>query len=120
MNFSKCNFQTQRFLLFLLLIVQACATSPIDPLKLDELPAAGFFNLGPSCVKVNGREVSGCDSPDAGAVLAVIGIIILVGLLIFWLFSRNKAEVDSPSSKEGPASMPVEEGCDPGMESCSW
>ncbi len=52
--------------------------------KLDELPTAGFFNLGKSCVEQNGRPVAGdCDSPDAGAVLAAIGILILVGLFIY-------------------------------------
>ena len=90
--------------------------------RLDELPEGGFSNSGCHRVIVNGRvvsESSGCDSPDAGAVLAVIGIIILVVLLIYWLFSRNKAEVYSPSSEEGPATEPVvEEVCDPGFESC--
>jgi hypothetical protein len=93
--------------------------------KLDELPEGGIFNLGSGCHRttVNGRVVSeskGCHGPDAGAVLAVIGIIILVGL-IYWLFfhNKNKAKVDSPSRKERPSSEPVvEEACDPGFESC--
>jgi len=106
--------------------------------RLDELPEGGF--LGPSCVRRgDGSVVSGCDSADAGEVLAIIGIIVLVVLFIYWFFFRNKAEVggdkkwcqdphtkeyalceiDSPSSDEGPASEPViEEVCDPGMESC--
>ncbi len=91
--------------------------------RLDELPAAGLFNFGKSCVKQNGQPVAGdCDSDsgDAGVVLAVIGIIILVGLLIYWLLSSNKGEVYSPSSNEGPTSEPVvEEDCDPGFESCT-
>jgi hypothetical protein len=88
--------------------------------RLGELPEGGF-SFGPSCTKVNGRPVSGCDSPDAGAVLAVIGILVLIVLLIYWIFSRNKAEVYSPPSKERSASEPVfEEACDPGMESCTW
>jgi hypothetical protein len=67
------------------------------------------------------RPVSGCDSPDAGAVLAVIGILVLIVLLIYWVFSRNKAEVYSPTSKERSDSEPVvEDACDPGMESCTW
>jgi len=92
--------------------------------KLDELPEGGFFNFNSGCHRttVNGRVVSespGCDSPDAGAILAVLGILIIVGLLLYWLFSRNKAKVYSPSSNEGPASEPVvEEVCDPGFESC--
>jgi Family of unknown function (DUF6627) len=91
--------------------------------RLDELPAAGFFNFGPSChrTSVNGRVVSespGCDSADAGAVLAIIGILVLIGLFIYWLFFRNKAEVDSPSSKEGTVSVPVEVDCDPEIDSC--
>jgi len=92
--------------------------------RLDELPEGGFFNFNSGCHRttVNGRVVSespGCDSPDVGAVLAVIGILILVGLLLYWLFSLNKAEVYSPSSNEEPASEPVvEEDCDPGFESC--
>ena len=92
--------------------------------RLGELPEGGF-SFGPSgCHRttVNGRvvsESSGCDSPDAGAVLVVIGILVLVVLLIYWIFSRNKAEVYSPSSNEGSASEPVvEEDCDPGFESC--
>jgi len=92
--------------------------------KLDELPEGGF-GFGPSgChrVIVNGKVVSespGCDDgPDAGVVLAVIGILILVVIFFIWLF-RNKAEVYSPSSNEGSASEPVvEEVCDPGFESC--
>ena len=92
--------------------------------KLDELPEGGFSFGSSGCHRttVNGRVVSespGCDSPDAGAVLAVIGIIILL-VLIFWFFFRNKAEVYSPSSKEEPASVPVDEDCDPGMESCDY
>jgi hypothetical protein len=75
--------------------------------KLDGLPTGGS----------HGWEMEH-DSPEWGSVLAVIGVLILVGLLIYWLFSRNKAEVDSPPSKEEPASVPVEEVCDPGMESC--
>ena len=84
-----------------------------------------FFYLGSSCHRttINGRvvsESSGCDSADAGVVLVVIGIIILVGLLLYWLFSSNKGEVYSPSSNEGPTSEPVvEEDCDPGFESCT-
>jgi len=92
--------------------------------KLDELPEGGF-GFGPSgChrVIVNGKvvsESSGCNRPDGGAVLAVIGILILVVIFFIWLF--RKARVDSPSSKEGPASETVvEEVCDPGMESCIW
>ena len=88
--------------------------------RLGELPEGGF-SFGPSCTKVNGRPVSGCDSPDAGVVLAVIGILVLIVLLIYWIFSRNKAEVYSLPSKERSASEPVvEEACDPGMESCTW
>jgi len=87
--------------------------------KLDELPAGGFFNLGKSCVKQNGQPVAGdCDSADAGEVLAIIGIIVLVILFFYWVFSRNKAEVDSPSSKEGTVSVPIEEDCDPEIDSC--
>lgn len=58
------------------------------------------------------------DNSGSGAVLAIIGILVLVGLLIYWLFSRNKAEVDSPSSKEGTVSVPFEEDCDPEIDSC--
>ena len=97
--------------------------------KLDELPEGGF-SFGPSgChrVIVNGKvvsESSGCDDgPDAGVVLAVIGILILVVIFFIWLF--RKAKVYSPSSKEAPSSETVvEEVCDPAdataliMESC--
>jgi len=91
--------------------------------KLDELPEGGF-GFGPSgCsrVIVNGKVVSespGCDDgPDAGVVLAVIGILILVVIFFIWLF--RKAKVYSPSSKEAPSSETVvEEVCDPGFESC--
>ena len=88
--------------------------------RLDELPDGGFGNSGCHRVIVNGRVISespGCDSPDAGAVLAVIGILILLVIFFIWLI--RKAEVDSPPSNEGPASAPVvEEVCDPGFESC--
>ena len=88
--------------------------------KLDELPVGA--SSGCHRVIVNGKvvsESSGCNPPDLGPVLAVIGILILVVIFFIWLF-RNKAEVYSPSSKEGPASDPVvEEDCDPGMESCT-
>jgi len=89
--------------------------------KLDELPEGGYGNSGCHRVIVNGKvvsESSGCDRPDAGVVLAVIGILILVVIFFIWLF--RKAKVDSPSSKEGPTSETVvEEACDPGMESCT-
>jgi len=98
--------------------------------RLGELPEGGYFNFGPSgCsrVIVNGKVVSespGCDDgPDAGVVLAVIGILILVVIFFIWLF--RKAKVYSPSSKEAPSSETVvEEVCDPAdataliMESC--
>ena len=84
--------------------------------KLGELPAAGFFNIGKFCTESDPE--CGGSSKDGGAVLVVIGIIVLVGLFIYWFFFRNKAKVDSPSSEEGPASVPVEEDCDMEIESC--
>jgi len=96
---------------------------------VDELGKYGISNVeavarinsffGPSgCsrVIVNGKVVSespGCDDgPDAGVVLAVIGILILVVIFFIWLF--RKAKVYSPSSKEAPSSETVvEEVCDP-------
>ena len=88
--------------------------------KLNELPEGGFGNSGCHRVIVNGRvvsESSGCDKPDAGLVLAIIGILVLVVVFFIWLLRKTK--VDSPSSNEKPASEPVvEEVCDPGVESC--
>jgi hypothetical protein len=89
--------------------------------RLVELPEGG--SSGCQRVIVNGKvvsESSGCDSPDAGVVLAIIGVIILIVLFLYWIFSRNKAEVNSPSSRKEPAPEPVivVEECDPGYEFC--
>jgi len=83
--------------------------------KLDALPAGGRSTCITKKPGGGGYNVGPCESSSGGgAVLAVIGILVLVVLLIYWIFSRNKAEVDSPSSKEGPSSETVvEEVCDP-------
>ena len=82
--------------------------------NLGELPAGGAQRV---CRTNEGYGP--CESSfDGGAVLAVIGILVLLFVLIFyWLRGKNK--VDSPTSKKGTYSEPVvEEDCDPGFESC--
>jgi len=86
--------------------------------KLDELPAGGE-----TCITKKpgggGYNVGRCESSiDGGVVVAVILVLVLLFVWIFyWLRGKNK--VDYPSSKEEPASVPVEEDCDPGLESCT-
>lgn len=81
--------------------------------KLDELPAGGV------CIRTPSYTSPGCEKPklEGGALVAVIVVLVLLFVWIFYLI-LGRAEVDYPSSNEGPASGPIEEVCDPGMESC--
>ena len=80
--------------------------------KLDELPVGGAV-----CIRTPSYTSPGCDPDNGGVILAVLlGVLALLAFIYYLI--RTKDKVDYPSSNEGPASVPVEEDCDPGMESC--
>ena len=80
--------------------------------RLGELPAGGV------CIRTGSYTSPGCDSSDNGGALLAILLGVLALLALIYYLIRSKAEDDSPSSKEEPASVPVEEYCDMEIESC--